>query len=187
MAPMEQLGKNLKDELVSNNGLTVGTLFLLFKSELEGLRRAQELQIKAISELFASQIEAMLRMLDERYGTQTKALDAAFSAASLGVSTALLSAKDATTKAEFNADRRFELFRLETQAGLKIVSDKYDGEVTRIFKQLGDLTSRFDQNQGQDVGTASTRNTARLDMGQLLVIVGLVVTCTVAITELVFK
>lgn len=54
------------------------------------------------------QIEDLRGMLQERYDTQTKAVDAAFKAAEGAVQAALASAEKAVTKAEVAAEKRFE-------------------------------------------------------------------------------
>ena len=70
-------------------------------------------------DVMQKQLDDLIVMLDERYGTQTKAVDAAFlaqqtamqtalTAAERAVQTALLSAEKAVGKAELAADKRFE-------------------------------------------------------------------------------
>lgn len=143
-------------------GWTVDTLRELMQTEFEAGRREN-----------SSQMTALMNMLQERYETQTKALDAAFAAAKEAVATALSSAKEATTKAEATADKRFESFRTETGMQIKAVADKFEDETTRIFDRIDVLTSRLDTAQGRDTGDVDTRNTTRLDNGQLLAIVSL--------------
>jgi hypothetical protein len=75
--------------------------------------------IEAQKELFGTQLQLSMKMLDERYATQTKALDAAFlaqqaamttafSAAEKAVQAALLAAEKAVDKANTANEKRFE-------------------------------------------------------------------------------
>lgn len=150
------------------DGWTVNTLRQSMLESFAGLRTYQE-----------SQMNDLKGALLERYETQTKALDAAFNAASQAVATALLSAKEASTKAEVNAERRFDLFRLESGMQIKTVSDKQAEESNRVAKSIGDLTTRLDLNQGQGTG-ADKQKTALLAVG------GFIIAATALITRLLY-
>jgi hypothetical protein len=113
-------------------------------------------------------IIALKEMLDERYATQTKALDAAFKAAEQAVAVALANAEKATTKAEAAADKRFDAvneFRavLTDQTKTFISRSEWDttraaldGRVSINAERLAALelrlTSRLDLDQGRGVG-----------------------------------
>jgi hypothetical protein len=102
----------------------------------------------------AGQIVDLRTMLDERYATQTKSLDAAFVAHQAAVRTALDSAEKAVTKAEAAAEKRFEsvnefrgqladqaghfINRAETEVRLQAIMDKVntvEGIVVRAVTQ----------------------------------------------------
>ena len=126
-----------------------------------------------------AQMNDLKGALLERYETQTKALDAAFNAASQAVATALLSAREASTKAEVNAERRFDLFRIESGMQIKTVADKQAEEANRVAKSIGDLTTRLDLSQGQGTGADKQKTT-------LLAVGGFIIAATALITRLLF-
>ena len=142
------------------NGWTISTLFMHVQAEFAAQRSYQE-----------AQLTDLRRLLDERYATQTKALDAAFSAASLGVATALQSAREASAKAEENAEKRFESFRAESSTQIRSVSEKQGDESARIADRLNELTTRMDLNQGQGAGSDKSKAQI-LTMGGVLIAAG---------------
>jgi hypothetical protein len=76
--------------------------------ELDGQLGHLQRQVDQRFEASKETLVALKVMLDERYATQTKALDAAFKAAEQAVAVALANAEKATVKAETAADKRFE-------------------------------------------------------------------------------
>lgn len=95
--------------------------------------------------------------LDERYATQTKALDAAFNSAERAVSAALQAAETAVQKAELASDKRFEAvneFRnqLSDQASRFMTRDESLARHDRTQEQLKEVNSRLDLNQGRNTG-----------------------------------
>lgn len=134
---------------------------------------------------FMGQRHADLRFqLDERYETQTKALDAAlvaqktametaFTAADRAVQAALESAKEAVTKAETSSEKRFEavnefrgqladqaatlLGRKEADARFSALTDKLEAEKTSNTERLAVLRSAIDRDGGKDAGSAASQ------------------------------
>lgn len=88
------------------------------------------------------QLDDFRNLLDERYTTQTKALDAAF-----------LSAEKAVSKAETSADKRFELLN-ELRVGVA-TKDELDA----LEKLVVTLSSRIDMTQGVETGRQWNWNT----------------------------
>jgi hypothetical protein len=158
------------------------------------LREHLARQITDQREAFRQQVDDLRRMLDERYATQTKALDAAFKAAEQAVAVALANAEKATVKAETASERRFEgvnefreqlqliintfMSRVETEARLIALSDRITANADRMGALELRLTSRLDRGDGADLGTAASRTEARLNSGQL--IQGLILVVAVA-------
>jgi hypothetical protein len=130
-------------------------------------------------------------LLDERYATQTRTLDATFAAQDKAVQAALTAAKEAAAKAEAAAEKRFEsvnefraqlsdqantfLPRTEYDAAHQSLSDKIDvGLETRAAEQARNaarindlelrLTSRLDQAGGLQSGARSSIENARARM-----------------------
>jgi hypothetical protein len=151
-------------------------------------------------------------MLDERYATQTKALDAAFlaqqtamrtalEAAEKAVATALISAEKAVTKAEVASDKRFESVnefrkqladqtstfptREEVNIRMTSVSDQTDRNATRIGELELRLTSRLDVAAGHSGGQDDYRTERRLDVGQAVQILALLVLAASVIITLI--
>jgi hypothetical protein len=104
-------------------------------------------------------------LLEERYQTQTKAVDAAFSAQQLAmttalaaaeraVQTALVSAEKAVIKAEAAADKRFEAvneFRqtLSDQTATFATREALDSQATSLNARLRELTALVAANSGR--------------------------------------
>lgn len=181
-----------------NDGWTIGTLKELVDAKFAALDVAhRDLQ----------------NMLQERYATQTKALDAAFlaqqtamrtalEAAEKAVQTALVSAEKAVGKAEVAAEKRFEsvnefraqltdqaasfLTRNEGGARLDALADKLEAETARTSARLQEMELRLTERinalttsralaEGQDMGSASSRTERRLDVGQALMALSVLV------------
>jgi len=114
------------------------------------------------------QLDDMRVMLNERYSTQTKAVDAAFvaqqtamqtalTAAERAVATAMLAAEKAVDKAEDAAAKRFEAvneFRgqLADQAASFMPRLEANARVDALENQIGELKERLDKSQGRSVG-----------------------------------
>lgn len=108
--------------------------------------------------LTAVEIQALRGLLQERYETQTKALDAAFVAAEKAMQTALASAERAVSKAESAAERRFEsvnefrqtltdqaatfMPRVEAEQRIQALADKHDDLAARVDKTEGTSTGK---------------------------------------------
>ena len=131
-----------------------------------------------------SQSDDRIRILDERYATQTKALDAAFKAAEQAVAVALSNAEKATAKAELAAERRFEsvnefrkaltdqtatfIPRAEYDAAHVALSDRVVANAIRVDALELRLTSRLDRGEGSDAGAAGQRGEQRLNTSQVI-------------------
>lgn len=121
----------------------------------------------SLREYFQQQIDWLRAMLDERYATQVKALDAAFEAQRSAVQSALIaqqearmaalaSAKEAVAKAEAASEKRFEgvnEFRaqLSDQAATFISRVEYSALVERVRE----LAARIDKTEGRSSGLTS--------------------------------
>jgi hypothetical protein len=144
-------------------------------------RRLDHFQLQ-VDQRFDSGTEtlvALKEMLNERYATQTKALDAAFKAAEQAVAVALANAEKATAKAEAAADKRFDgvnefrktlsdqtttfLPRAEYAASSSALSDRVTMNAERVSALELRLTSRLDRGDGIDAGSAATVAGRRAD------------------------
>jgi hypothetical protein len=169
--------------------------------ELDGQLGHLQRQVDQRFEASKETLVALKVMLDERYATQTKALDAAFKAAEQAVAVALANAEKATVKAETAADKRFDAvneFRqtLTDQASTFLPRTEYDAARTALSDRIAfnadrvgalelRLTSRLDRGEGSDAGTAAFRTERRLDVGQLLqVLVALIAVAAVVVAVL---
>lgn len=133
--------------------------------------------IDTLRESTQREIRDLRTLLDERYATQTKALDAAFVAAEKGVVTALASAEKATAKAETAAERRFEAvneFRaqLSDQNATFITRVEFNAKFEGLERQVQDLKKRADQSQGSSIGTGKL-------YGWLIAAAGLIVSVVI--------
>ena len=179
----------------SVSGWTVDTLHSHLLSRMEDMRdtlrqeiaRERDFASIRLDDLRAatrSQSDDRIRILDERYATQTKALDAAFKAAEQAVAVALSNAEKATAKAELAAERRFESvneFRkaLTDQTATFIPRAEYDTAHAALTERVTSsadrvaalelrLTSRLDRGEGSDAGAAGQRTDQRLNMSQVI-------------------
>lgn len=127
------------------------------------------------------QIDSLRTMLNERYETQTKALDAAFRAQQEAMQVALAAAEKAVNKAEVAADKRFELLN-ELRVGVA-TREQFEA----LEKAVGMLTARVDTMVGQgqtaqqwegrkDTGISQLMSTAFLAIGVASLIVSIIVT-----------
>jgi hypothetical protein len=113
-----------------------------------------------LREYVQRQLDDMRRMLDDRYETQTKAVEAAFGAADRAVQAALQAAEKAVNKAETAADKRFEAvneFRgqLADQAATFLSRTEADVRITALTDRLNAIESRLDVTQGRSTGYSS--------------------------------
>lgn len=118
------------------------------------MSRESDWTIDTLREYFQRQFEDSRRMLDERYATQTKALDAAFVA----------------TERRFEGVNEFRAqladqaqnFMTRQEAGVRLdaLSEKLDAETSRTQEKFSalelNLTSRLDLIQGHDQGSTKT-------------------------------
>ena len=102
-------------------------------------------------------------LLDERFATSTKALDAAFIAQQTAMATALTAAKLAVDTAQLAADKAVDKAEVASEKRYSTLADKNS-----------DLQSRMDKNQGQDLGTAIDKTDKRLSTMLLISGLGLV-------------
>jgi len=121
------------------------------------LREHMQRQIDTQSRHQQQMLNELRTQLDERYQTQTKALDAAFASAEKAVSAALQAAEAAVQKAENAADKRFEAvneFRgqLSDQAAKFMTRDESLARHGRTEQDITVINSRLDLSQGQSTG-----------------------------------
>jgi hypothetical protein len=129
---------------------------------VDTLREHLEAQLSAEQRMTRQRFNDIRALLQERYDTQTKALDAAFVAAEKAVQTALASAEKAVTKAETSAERRFESvneFRqtLTDQAATFMPRAEAEQRVAALAEKLDSMAARLDKTEGHSGGTASSR------------------------------
>ena len=179
----------------SVSGWTVDTLHSHLLARMDDMRDALRQEIDREREFAGvrlddlraatrSQSDDRIRILDERYATQTKALDAAFKAAEQAVAVALANAEKATAKAEAASNARFESvneFRkaLTDQTATFIPRAEYDTAHAALTERVTSnadrvaalelrLTSRLDRGEGSDAGAAGQRTDQRLNMSQVI-------------------
>ena len=158
-------------------------------------RRLDSLQLQLEQRFNATRdaVHDLRSLLDERYATQTKALDAAFKAAEQAVAVALANAEKATVKAEDASEKRFEgvnefrkalsdqtstfIPRAEYDTAHASLADRVTANADRLAALELRLTSRLDRGEGSEAGAAGLRSERRLDTGQAVaIVVALVVT-----------
>jgi len=114
------------------------------------------------------QLDDFRRTLQERYETQTKAVDAAFvaqqtamqtalTAAERAVATAMLAAEKAVDKAEEAATKRFEAvneFRgqLSDQAATFMPRSEAETLLAQLDREIRDIKTRLDRSLGETSG-----------------------------------
>ena len=192
----------------SVSGWTVDTLHELI-TNLNRAQDEQRRQLYAEVDRRLSTADATVRrslddlrvMLNERYATQTKALDAAFKAAEQAVTTALASQEKAVSKAEAAADKRFEAvneFRQQlsdqtsnfpTRVEMTTRLDSLAADVTRNSAEIRALelrlSSRLDLMTGGQAGAQSSRTEQRLNIGAVIAVVGAVLTAAAIIVTII--
>ncbi len=131
------------------------------------------------------QLDDMRELLNERYATQTEAIQVSFTAAEKAVQTALSSAEKAVTKAEIAAEKRFEAvneFRaqLSDQAATFPSRNEVDTRITAMGDKVAGLASRLDKIEGNTSG--SSDQTTRIIAGILaaVAVISLLITIYVA-------
>jgi hypothetical protein len=149
--------------------------------ELDGQLGHLQRQVDQRFDASRETLTALKVMLDERYATQTKALDAAFKAAEQAVAVALANAEKATVKAEMAADKRFDavnefrqvltdqtatfLPRTEYEASHSALSERVTASVERMGNLELRLTGRLDRGDGITAGTTATVTDRRAEAG----------------------
>ncbi len=144
------------------------------------------------------QVNDLRTMLDERYATQTKAIDAAFiaqqtamqtalTAAERAVQTASAAAEKAVLKAESAAEKRFEAvneFRaqLADQQATFMPRELAETQIGELRRTLDRYAELFNRAQGQLTGGSDHRTEQRLDRGSL--IAGLTVVISIIIASI---
>jgi hypothetical protein len=128
---------------------------------VDNLREYLERRIDDEHALTLQQFVALHALLEERYGTQTKALDAAFVAAEKAVQTALASAEKAVVKAETAAERRFESvneFRqtLTDQATTFMPRTEAEQRIATNAEKIDALAARVDKTEGRSGGLGTS-------------------------------
>jgi hypothetical protein len=102
-------------------------------------------------------MNSLQMLLDERYATQTKAVESAFSAADRAVNAALLAAEKAVGKAESAAEKRFDAvneFRgqLADQASTFMPRAEAETRLQALAEKIDDLATRIDKSEGRGTG-----------------------------------
>jgi hypothetical protein len=148
------------------SGWTPDLLFLHLKTVID-----------AQGDNYLEQLEAMSRMLDERYSTQTKALDAAFAAQQVAMATAqstaekavnaaLQAAKEAVDKANTASEKRFEAvneFRGQLSDVMSTMIPRTEAEqrFTALDKAIGEIKSVADKGfstvEARSMGSRESR------------------------------
>jgi hypothetical protein len=158
------------------------------RQEIDREREFASIRLDDLRAATRSQSDDRIRILDERYATQTKALDAAFKAAEQAVAVALANAEKATAKAEAASNARFEsvnefrkaltdqtatfIPRAEYDAAHAALTDRVTAGAARVDALELRLTSRLDRGEGSDAGAAGQRTDQRLNISQVIAALG---------------
>jgi hypothetical protein len=107
-----------------------------------------------VREYLQRQIDDMRTMLDERYATQTKAVDAAFVAQQTAMQTALTAQALAVQVAQTAQEKAQG--KAETAAAERFdqLVEKLDAEALRSATQIAAISSRLDLSQGRYLAVA---------------------------------
>lgn len=146
-------------------------------------------------------IEDLRNMLDERYQTQTKAVDAAFAAqqqamttalaaAERAVATALQSAERAVSKSESAQEKRLEgvnEFRaqLSDQAATFVRRDDVDVRIAAITERLNDTINKVTKLDENVIARSAQRVEARSASGAVYAAIGFGISLLLAAIVLV--
>lgn len=152
----------------------------LADTKLEVVRGVLDARITGLESVIA----LLQLMLNERYATQTKALDAAFlaqqtamrtalEAAEKAVQTALVSAEKAVGKAEVAAEKRFESvneFRaqLNDQAATFPTRPEVEVRFASLTEKVDALAARQNISGAITQGSDATRDIQRVNIGQII-------------------
>lgn len=98
------------------------------------------------------QLDDMRSMLQERYATQTKAVDAAFLAQQTAMQTALAASEKAVQLALDAADRAAVKAEIAADKRFEVVTDKLSEIESRMNASLTEVTKRLDITQGRSGG-----------------------------------
>jgi hypothetical protein len=161
------------------------------RQEIAREREFADTRLDDLRSATRNQSDDRIRILDERYATQTKALDAAFKAAEQAVAVALANAEKATAKAEAASERRFEgvnefrkalsdqtstfIPRAEYDAAHSALTERVSANAARVDALELRLTSRLDLGEGAGKGEQNRRTEQRLDLGQLVAVIAVIV------------
>lgn len=152
-------------------------------------------------ELFKAQIDSLREMLNERYQTQTKALDAAFVAQQAAVATsfdasekamaaALLAAKEAVEKANVATEKRFDnvtnlLSQQNSTLSVLLPRNEAEARLKALDDRMADLKSTVDKGFMEATTRDSTgqffRTDNRASIGVYIAMAGLVLTLIIVI------
>lgn len=184
------------------SGWTVDTLHSEIIRILQERDRRYVDRAQSMEQALGQRISDLKSMLQERYETQTKAVDAAFLAqqtamqtalttAERAVQTALLAAEKAVGKAELASDKRFEsvnefraqladqaatfMPRAENETRFALISEKVDTNIARLAALELRLTSRLDVGGGQTVGREHQRAETQLNNSQMVAIITVII------------
>lgn len=152
------------------------------------LREHVQRQLDLQGRHFERVIEDLRGMLDERYQTQTKAVDAAFAAqqqamttalaaAERAVATALQSAERAVSKSEAAQEKRLEgvnEFRaqLSDQAATFVRRDDVDVRIAAITERLNDTINKVTKLDENVIARSAQRVEARSASGAVYAAIG---------------
>lgn len=132
------------------------------------LREHMQRQLDAVERHVLTIMSQRVLLLDERYSTQTKAIDAALVAAERAVSAALEAAEKAVAKAEVASDKRFDsvnefraqlgdqantfLARSEAEVRFSALTERLNANVAKLTELELRVQSRLDLTLGQSTG-----------------------------------
>lgn len=152
-----------------------------FTAMVAALNHRFDVQHADLKESIRERLAAMndLRAADDlryqqRFDAQTRALDAAFTAAKEAVQTAMVAAEKATTKAEMAAEKRFEsvnefraqladqaatfIPRAESEARVSAMVELFDSKYTALIDRMDVLTQANAASQGRSAGLGAGWN-----------------------------
>jgi len=135
-----------------------------------------------------SEHAALKEMLNERYATQTKQLDAAFTAQQTAMQAALQAAKEAVEKANTASEKRFDnvtelLNQQNVTIGILLPRAEAEARITDLDRRIGDLKSTVDKGfTGVDVRHVAGKEVVENQRGNVaLVLSGIAVSLTLVL------
>lgn len=181
-----------------------------FASADKAIDESVKLTDSKISSIIGT-ITSLREMLDERYQTQTKALDAAFVAQQAAVATsfdasekamaaALLAAKEAVEKANVSTEKRFDSFteiiaqlngtlalqlpRAEAEARLKALDDRYAEIKSAVDRGFTGVSVRHETSREV---MSSDRDVRAESIARIAIIISVIGTVLTMVTILVLQ